>query len=342
MTIELQDFAGSDKNYVQKLNANNAVLEAAVNSLQAAILGSVGAGAALVTDLFDRPGVVGTHSYVLDTENYGGTSQIDIGRRPAPNPAYGEQDVSAAWGNFNGTFDRVQQDGDLTLDAASIDTGLPKTIYVAVTANGAPQFFESDSVPNVVYCYSMTWDGVTLTDFKRLCAILGGHSLLADIAKRPHCFMIFDTETDWVSDELGMSSIFLPGSFEDNEIAEMSYEVIGFFAVANRADDDGFAAPQPEVEADDNHVKWKVVSEGEDWTFEDFDFDCSNVPDAIFIPVASGIGDERFVTEGRTFEMERTHLGANVLSARAFQWAVVCRPVYGPAMPKDDAFVDQI
>ncbi len=340
MTIALQSFAGADTNYVQKLNANNAVVVAAVNSLQAAILGSQGAGAALVSDLFDRPGIVGAHSYWLDTENYDGTSEITIGRRPAPTVAYGEVDESVAWGNFNGTYDRVSMVGDLVLDAISITTALPKTIYIGVTANGAPQFFESDVVPNVVYLYAMTWDGVQLTNFCRLCAILPGYSTIQAIGSRPHIIQIFDTETDWVSDELGMSSIYLPGSLEDNEIAEMSYEVIGFFATCNRADEDGHHAPSAEIEVDDNHVKWKVVSEGEDWTAEDFDFDCSNIPDAIFIPVAAGL--EVFITEGRTFEMERTHLGAQVLSARAFTWAVIVRPVYGPAMPKDSDFVGQL
>lgn len=342
-TVTVQTFAAGDKNYVSKLNSNFAALAAAVNSLSAAISGGVGPGAQLITDAFDRPGLIGSHSYVLDIDGYGGGTSIVIGRRPAPVIDYGEQDVSAAWGFFGSSYDRVQQVGDVTLDASAITTGLPKTIYVGITSNGAPQLFESDAVPNVLYAYSMTWDGGSLSEFKRLAHILPGYSLIRDIARRPQMIDLYDSETDWVSDPLGFTSILLPGANSDNELAEMSYEVIGFYCNCTRADEDGFSAPSSTVDPDDNHVKFKVVSEGVDWTDEPFDFDCSNMPDFQFLPVSeSNVGLEKFVVEARTFELERTWLGPAVASARAFQWGVVVRPIYGPAMPKDIAFVDQI
>lgn len=342
MTITLQDFLTTSTDYVARHNNNNAVLEAAINALQASVLGTVGPGGPLITDVFDRPGLVGAASYQLDLENYSGGVTIDIGRRPAPVTPFGETNVSIAWGLFSGGYERVTMTGDATLDASAIVAGLPKTIYVIITSNGAPQLVESDSLPTVLYAYSMTWDGYSLTDFKRLAPILGGNTLLQSMAGRPELITLFDPETNWVSDEQGMTAIMLPGSLADNGFAEMSAEVLGFWVNAARADDDGFSAPTESLVADDNHVKWKITSEGEDWTSEDFDFDCSNVPDVQFIAVNPAVGDAKFVTEARTFEMERTHLGDNVVCARAFQWGVIVRPLYGLPIPKDIAFVDLI
>lgn len=330
MTVSLQTFAASNKDYVARLNNNFSALKAATEALQSAILGSVGAGAQLVTDLFDRGGVV--RGYELDEENYDGSEDITI-------------TAGVAWGDFNGTFDRVTLAEDLEINASAITSGLPKTVYIVITANGAPQFVESDALPNVVYAWSMTWDGIGYSEFKRLGTLLPGYDLVEDIARRAEIISIFDTETDWLSDEEGKTSIMLPGANTDNELADMVYEVIGFVAQAVRSDEDGFYATEEDPEdTDRDHVKFVVHSEGEDWIDPEdpFDFDCSEGADYQFKPVNPALEASVYITEAQTFELVRTYLGDFVESARAFNWGVVVRRVYGPAMPIDTNFVDGI
>lgn len=343
MSITLQTFAKTDRNYVQKLNSNFSAIQAAINSLQAAISGGIGPGSQLITDVFDRQGVIGTRSYQLDLDAYAGGALLDIGYRPAPNLAYGELAVSAAWVNTGESFERVQMATDATLNFAAF-IAVPTTIYVILPGNGTPQLTENDAVPNVLYLYSMTWDGgsVDVASIRRMYHLLPGYELIKDMARRPQMLSLFDPETDWVTDEEGQTSILIPGATDEENFAEMAYEVLGFFVNATRADDDGFSAPGEVVDPEDNHVKWKITSEGEDWTDDEFDFDCSNMPDFQFIPISDAIGDDRYVVESRTFEMVRTHLGPAVNSARAFQWGVLVRPLFGPPFAKDTNFVDQI
>lgn len=337
MSLTLQSFAAPQKDYVARLNNNNTAIKAAVEALQAQVLASSGAGSQLLLDIIDRAGVLGADSYVLDIDGYDGSDSIDVGTAGV---------TSKAWGDFSGSFDRVTLSGGsspATVSAAAIVSALPKTIYMVVPANGTPQFTELDNVPNVVYLYSMTWDGISLTEFKRLATLLPGYSLIEDIASRAEIIWIYDTETDWISDEQGMSSVLLPGANSDNDLADMNYEVLGFVVNCTRTDEDGmYASQDDEDDADRNHVKWKVTSEGEDWTSEDFDFDCSDMPDFQFIAVAEGLVASTFITEARTFELERTYLGDLVESARAFQWGIVVRRIYGPAMPLDRDFVNGI
>src|SRR6185436_6473119 len=102
--ITMETLAASNRDYIAKMNNNFTALAAAVNALQSAIGGALGPGAALITDVMDRPGLVGTHAYSWDLENYDGGTGIDIGRRPAPVLAYGETDVSTAWVNIGSSF----------------------------------------------------------------------------------------------------------------------------------------------------------------------------------------------------------------------------------------------
>ena len=333
--LSLQDFAVSDTNYVEKHNDNNAALEAAVNALQAQILAAVGEGADLVLDVFDRDGLVGIHSYVLDLDAYPGGAEIVIGRRPAPVPAFGEVDESIAWGTYAGEKSRVRLVGDVTLDALPITSGLPKTIYVGIPSDGTPQLFESAVTPNVLYAYSMVWDGFQLSDFKRMAPILPHYTTLQGIAGAPRLLYLFDSETDWVSDEEGSTEIVCPGAKDDNEIeVDGALEVIGLFAHATKSGDDGFSAPAgvPQV----SKVIFRVLSDGVAWNLDDFEFDASNIPDVFFSKVnVSLVGDDRFVTEVKRFSLERVSIGSHVVSARAFSWGLIVRPVVGIAIPKD-------
>jgi len=260
-------------------------------------------------------------------------------------------ETSVAWGFFTSAYDRVQMPDAVTLDASAIISSLPKTIYVAIPANGTPQLYEADNVPNVIYAWSMLWDGISLTDFTRLAPLLPGYDLIEAMARRAEIWDLFDSETDWLSDEQGMTSILLPGANTDNALAEMSYEVIGFVCNAPRFDEDGFHATEDDPDDPDrNHVKFKVTSEGEEWmdsADEDegiFNFDCSEQGDFQFIPVnPDRVADGSvYVVEARTFELERVYLGDLVESARAFQWGVVVRPIYGPGLPLDTNFLDGI
>lgn len=335
--LSLTDFNASDLDYVQKLNNNNTAIEAAVNALQAQVLASVGEGVDLILDSYDRDGLVGSHSYVLDLDNYPGGSLITIGRRPAP-VFPGEENKSVAWGTYSGEHFRVSMVGDLVLNAISIVSGLPKTIYVGIPSSGVPQLFESGIIPNVLYAYSMTWDGYSLKDFKRMAPILPGYSALQGIAGAPRYLTLFDTETDWLSEIFGSSEITLPGAKDDNEIeVDGAVEILGFFMTAGKPGPDGFAASG--VTPEDNAVKVKVVSEGDDWTETPFDFDASNVPDTIFRKVNPILVSEKFVTGVQRFTLERTELGPFVTSARAFSWGIIYRPIIGIAIPKDQTKV---
>lgn len=343
MTLSLTDFAASDRDYVAKMNANNTSIESAVNDLIAKVAAGGGSGADLILAAFDRPGLVGTHSYVLDLEAYAGGTTIDIGRRPAPDSGKGETDISSAWGTFGGEQQMVQMTGDATLDAAVITAGLPKTIYVGIPSGGTPQLYESTGTPNVIYAYSMTWDGFQLTDFKRMAPILPAYSLFQKLAANPQILQVFDTETDFVSDENGSTQIVIPGAADDNEAGlECAVELLGFFASAGKADDDGFSAPSG-VDPESVAVRFNILDENDDvMTADEFEFDCSNIPDTVFLPVDPSLGDKRFATDIKEFRLVRTHVGANVVSARAFIWAVVYRPIYGLAIPKDTTKVEEV
>jgi hypothetical protein len=339
MALSLQDFTTEDLDYVTKLNNNNALLEQEVNSIASQLLAGVGEGALLMLDIFDRGGIVGAHSYRLDLDAYAGGSQIAIGRRPAFQAGLGEQNVSIAWGTFAGQRQRVQLTGDVTLNAASIVTGLPKTIYVGIPSSGTPQLFEDTSTLNVIYIYSMCWDGFNLSCIKRMSGLLPGYTLLQEIAAAPRVISVFDPETDWVSEAVGGTNVVLPGASDDNEIlVDGSMEVIGAFVSWNKSGPDGMYAPG----GTDNKVKLKLVSQGVTWSDSDFELDCSLVADEIFKKIAAGVGDDKFVTTVRRFQLERTYLGANVVSCRAFTWGLIVRPLLGTPVPKDTTKVVQI
>lgn len=343
MGITLSDFASTDRDYIAKHNANNAALRSAINDLAAKVAAGGGSGADLILQVFDRPGILGTHSYVLDLEAYAGGTTIDIGRRPAPDSGKGETNISSAWGTFGGEQQLVQLSGDVTLDASTITAGLPKTIYVGIPSSGTPQLYESTATPNVIYAYSMTWNGFQLTDFKRMAHILPAYSLFQKLAANPQILQVFDTETDFVSDETGSTQLVIPGAADDNEAGfECAVEILGFFASAGKADDDGFSAPggvDPETVA----VRFNILDENDDvMTAEEFEFDASNIPDSIFKPVDPTLGDKRFAVDIKEFRLVRTHIGENVVSARAFIWGVVYRPIYGLAIPKNTTTVEEV
>lgn len=333
MSLTLEAFTAAMTDYVQKLNNNNSATIAEVNRLAALIEASSGDGALLLLDLWDRDGLVGSHSYVLDLDNYPGGATITIGRRPAPTGQ--EVNISVAWATYAGSKQRVLQSGDVVLNAAGIITGLPKTIYVGIPSGGTAQLYEDTVTPNVLYAYSMTWDGFSLSELKRLAHILPAYTTLQKIAGSPQLIQIFDSETDWVSDTISSTEIVLPGAADDNDIGfDGSLEVLGFFVHASKKDDDGMNAPVGNPP--DSVVKFKVMSEAIAWS-DDFELDCGNIPDSIFLPVkTSNVGDDRFVREVQHFTLERTSLGSSVTSARAFTWGVVVRPIIGIAIPKDN------
>ena len=86
----------------------------------------------------------------------------------------------------------------------------------------------------------------------------------------------------------------------------------------------------------DSNLTLQVTDEDDlQWT-DDIVFDCSNIPDVIFMPVKiSEIQDARFVTEVQRFLLKRTDIGADVTSARAFTWGVLYRPLIGAPMPTE-------
>lgn len=342
MVLALDDFAAGDIDYVAKLNNNNAALESEVNNLSAQVAGTIGPGGPLILDVFDRDGIVGAHSYRLDLDQYPGGTVIKIGRRPTFNPVFGEVDVSVGWGTFAGTKARVEQVGDVDLDAASIVAGLPKTIFVGVGSSGTAQLFEDSVTPNVLYVYSMTWNGFSLSDFKRLAPILPGYELHKALLA-PKLIQIHDGETDWVSDTIGKTEIVLPGHSDDNEIdVEGSMEVLGFFVSSHEVSDDGFNAPGGNPPTD-SIVRLDVKSDAVKWNLTDIELDMGTTPDTVYVKVdEAAVGDDRFVVEVKRFHLERTLLGDFVTSARNFTWGIIVRPLIGTPVPRDIAFTGTI
>lgn len=342
MTLSLQDFANTDTDYVAKLNNNNTAIENEVNSLAAQILATAGEGAQLILDVFDRDGLIGPQSYRLDLDNYDGGTSITIGRRPAP--VGQEVDESLAWGTFSGNKVRVRLEGDHVLNAAAIVGGLPKTIYVGIPANGVPQLFEDTTAGNLIYAYSMTWDGFTLTDLRRRVPILPAYPLLQAIAGQPRMLQVFDPETNWVDDLIGRTEIVLPGASDDNEIdIDGTLEVIGVFVSSHVADDDAFSAPTQGLDPNEVRILLELKSAAVRWNLEDLEMDVGQTPDTIYARIDTvTVGDDRFVKEVTRFRLERTDLGARVVSARGFTWGLIVRPVYGNAIAKDSAQVNQV
>jgi hypothetical protein len=332
-------FIGSMTDHISKWNNNFTLIEAAFVDIYQQLTAIAGEGARLILDAFDRPGIVGEASYRLDIDGYSGGSQITVGRRPVADPLLGDTDISVAWINTGSAMLRVELDGDVVINAAAILTGLPKTIYVGIPSTGVPQFYEDTLTPGVLYVYSMTWDGFQLTTFKRLGTLLPGYSTLQAGIAAPRMIGIFDGETDFIGDIQGSTSIVLPGAADDNGIdVDGSMEVVGFYAAFSKNGPDGMYAPS----GPDNRIRFKIVSNGVTWTESDFEFDCSMVADEVFRRVAGGVGDDKFVTTVRRFDLERTFKGAHVASARAFTWGLIVRPLLGAPMPKDTTRVSQI
>lgn len=335
----METFADGDYDYVENLNANFGTLEAFVNSLEALVLSVGPEGQALVTDLWDRPGLVGSHSYVIDLENYAGGATISIGRRPTAETDLGDQDLSVAFLDVAGTKQRAEMSGDTVLNASGFITGLPKTLYVVIPSNGTPQFLEAEGNPLVLYAYSCTWDGYQLTDWKRLAPILAAYPTLQAIVGAPRVLQVQDMTTDFNGQSRGDSSIFTLGKASLNEIeVNGTVEILGFFVHALKAGEDGFKAADV-ADPERQKLVLNVECDGEVWNDEAMEFDCSAAPDSVFVKVATGIGSARYVTEPLEFKLVRESIGDAVISAAQILWGVIYRPVIGVELPCDTDYV---
>ena len=343
--ITLTNPAIGSTSYPAILAANFAAIEAEINSLLSQVSALGGEAAQLITDVFDHDGIVGGRSYIPDTDAYEGGAAITIGYRPVPNLAHGDQDVSIAWGTFGGVKARVTLNGDVEITAAAIVSGLPKTIYIVIPSDGTPQFVESAVVPNCIYAYSCTWDGFQLTDFKRMCPILPGYDLLRDLANVQREHLVQDTETDFLTDAEAQTSLVTPGDAVDNEIGvKGGREILGFFIDFPGDQEDGLEAPAGE----DNKLVLKIMLEGEPWSYdvdaesEEIEIDASQAENFIQIPLHPDIEGERFILDMVRFKLELVSVGADVISARRFNWGYYWRPIIGAQLPKDDTTVDLI
>lgn len=341
MPISLQSLGPlGNMDYPEIMEANLAAIESFCNALANQVLAASGDGADLILDINDRPGLVGTHSYQLDLDAYAGGAEILIGRRPAPNLGIGEFDMSVAWGTFGGQKQRVTQTGDVTLDALPIVSGLPKTIYVGIGSSGTAQLFEDDTTPEVLYVYSMTWNGFNLTAFKRLGHYLPAYSLFQSMVKHAQVVQITDHETQWTGDLIAEVSLPLHGGPLSNEIGvNHAVEVIGGFIDIPRAGAGRFHAPS----AVQNTLVLKLMAAGVKWNLEALEINVANTPDRIYFTIDEGaVGDDRFVTSVEDFRLERVSIGAHVVSARGYTLGLFVRPILGVAIPKDNDVVDQI
>jgi hypothetical protein len=340
MPLSLQQPTPNGFDYPEKLWANMQAIQSFVNALGQQILAASGDGAQLLLDLFDRPGIVGVGSYYLDWENYEGGGQITIGRRPAP--VGDEQDVSTAFGTFGGTAQRVQQTGDVELDATPILNALPKTIYVGVTSSGTAQLFEDAVTPNVLYLYSLCWNGISLTEPRRLGHYLPGYTLIQALVKHAQVIQIQDFETQWTSQAVAEISLPLHGGAPANEIGvNHAVELIGGFIDIPKSGPGRFYSPS--ADALKNKLKLKLMSAGVKVNEGEIEINVASTPDRIYFAIDEGaMGDERFVTDVADFRLERLSIGEHVVSARGYTLGLFVRPILGVPIPKDPDFVDQV
>ncbi len=339
-SITLLVQTASTKTYIADINANWATIEAAINDLDAQIFALFGDGALLLLDWFDRDGIIGAASYQLDILGYAGGSEITIGRRPVFNPILGEKDESIAFITVGGTRTRVVQTNDLVLNASVIVVTIPTTIFIGVGSAGPAQVFPDQIAANVLYIYSLTWDGFSMKDFRRIAPIMGGYSLLQEMNQAPRERTIFDSDTDWLVDTVSRTEIVMPGIGDDNEIAlEAPRQVIGGFVEFHRGDFDGCHAPA----GPDNLLKLRLTSAAVKWNLGEIEIDCSNIPDTVYFKIDEPVvGDLRFVTEVRRFQLEKLSVGLDVVSARGMSWGLFYKPIIGTAIAKDESVLGEI
>lgn len=341
MAFTLQHIPNGSTNYPAIVDANWTAIEAEINSLLATIAATSGDGPLLTLQEFDRDGIVGAASYQLDEPAYGGGPTIKIGRRPTANVLLGDVDQSFAWLTVGGVKHLVSQVGDVTLNAGAIVSGLPKTIYVGVPSGGTAQLFEDTTSLNVLYIYSMCWDGFNLTCLERIAPILPGYTTHQALANNARMVQVYDGETDFLRETDGRIDVVLPGSSDDNGIGvDGAYEVVGLMVTAHRNDVDGLYAPFGA--APDNQITFEVRDDaGQRWNLEDMVFDAAAVPDSLFAHVNTPvIGDDRFALELTLLRLVRTQVGASVVSAVGFTLTVFVRPIIGAPIGKDETKVD--
>ncbi len=335
MALTLDTIAEGTMDYPATIDANFAAIASFVNSLAAQISAAVGDGAQLILDAFDRPGIVGSASYQLDLEAYDGTALITVGRRPVYDAAKGDQDVSVAFVRYGGDLHRCFMNGDVAVNAGGIVSGLPKTVYMGIPADGTPQFYEDTSSTEVLYIYSMTWDGIALSDFQRIANILPGYTFHQDLVGAPVCRQLYDGDTDWLAHDESKSGIQFGGSWDDNEVdlADVRQITHGFVDMSS-AGDDGFLAsggPDPIVELE----LWDETDTR--CNLEDILLDASNVPDTVYFKIdPATMLAERFTTHYKRFRLVKVSVGAAVESARGFSWGLFHTPVLGTPIPKGD------
>jgi hypothetical protein len=324
--------------YPEVTDANFAAIQAFCNALAQQVLATSGDGAELILDVFDRPGLVGTHSYALDLDNYAGGGQIMIGRRPAP--VGDELDVSVAWGTFGGQLQRVQQTGDVELDATTILNALPKTIYVGIGSSGTAQLYEDTITAEVLYIYSMCWDGFQLTEFRRLGHYLPAYSFFQSLVKHAQVIQITDFETQWTVDQVAEISLPLHGGPLSNEVGvNQAVEVVAGFVDIPKSGAGRFHSPSAIL----NKLVLKLMCAGVKWNLSDIEINVASTPDRIYFTIdADAVGDDRFVTEVEDFRLEKVSIGAHVVSARGYTLGLFVRPILGVPIPKDSDEVDQV
>jgi hypothetical protein len=325
-----------------EIDENFADLMAFINDLDARVLAVSGDGVELLLNQFDRPGIVGPHSYYLKVESYEGGAEIDIGRYPAPNLLQGELDVSYAFGTFGGQKKRIQQPGDVTLDAASFTSGpLPKTIWAGVGSGGTAQLFDDNATPGILFLYSMTWDGFQLKDFKRLAHYLPAYSLFQMLTKRCREIAVFDPETQWTNALVAETRLPLHGSAGSNGISglEESHEIVGGYVDIPRMAAGRWFAPV----GGDTKVTLKFMLNGVRVNLEDIEIDAQGAADRIYFSAdGDGLGSDRYVTESSEVTIEREAVGADVVSARGCTYGLFLRPILGVPIAKDPDSVDQV
>jgi hypothetical protein len=338
MTLSLSDIPIGNKTYPSIVKANFDAIASAINDLEAQILAVSGDGAQLLLEIFDRNGIVGSTSYRLDLGTYAGGSAITIGRRPTFDAAKQEKNVSVAFGTYGGQKTRVTLTGDVVLDAASISAGLPTTIYVGIPSNGTPQLFPDNSNPEVLYAYSLCWDGYALTCPKYECPILEAKSTLDDVAGAPATERIFDNATDWLAHNESRSTIVLAGSGDTSETGlNLSRQVLGGFIAAGPADADGWSCP-----GGAGSLLTLELWDDQDrrWNFEDIVIDVQATPTRVFFTIDPVIGDDRWATDVVEFRLVKISMGGDILSARGFSWGLDTVPVIGTPIAKNDTLIN--
>jgi hypothetical protein len=154
MAITLQDFVSGDTDYISKMNANDATIAAAINSLQSAIVGMSGGAGSSATVAAFLDALFGSVTTLIGAYSYkptGSGSDLTV----APGACYRASSLTV-----------VQSIAPVVLSFTGLTAG---TYYIAVDAIGSPIRL---GVVDANQLYTVVWSGSAFSTITRVVKAL--------------------------------------------------------------------------------------------------------------------------------------------------------------------------